>query len=96
MHVYHLSSLLRTIFCTSDKAHARNAANIKNPHPHQDEKGNAQGQTQVEIKKEKEKLTEQKDPEKKPNKGSWSKMLISWYLRYDLMILKIVILILFF
>ena len=33
------------------------------------------GKTRAEIKKEKEKSAEQKDPERKPNKGSWSKLL---------------------
>ena len=33
------------------------------------------GKTRAEIKKEKEKSAEQEDPERKPNKGSWSKLL---------------------
>ena len=33
------------------------------------------GQTRAEIKKEKEKSAEQEDPERKPNKGSWAKLL---------------------
>ena len=33
------------------------------------------GKTRAEIKKENEKSTEQEDPEKKLNKGSWSKLL---------------------
>ena len=33
------------------------------------------GKTRAEIKKEKEKSAEQEDPERKPNKGFWSKLL---------------------
>ena len=33
------------------------------------------GQTRAEIKKEKEKSAEQEEPERKPNKGSWAKLL---------------------
>ncbi len=33
------------------------------------------GKTRAEIKKENETLAEQEEPEKNPNKGSWSKLL---------------------